>query len=390
MLSPPGGRRVARLALAIAVVFAASSALAPVHAETGEAANTIEAWFARSKPTPPQVEIPGQGPVSPGDAVPAPQADPGNFAVSSGGGPAGEEDGDLAWAAFQWDTIDATGGTVEKFVVTFTQAPAERPRDFGDAAEQIRACNIVEPFGGAPEANPWEDRPEVDCATAVAPEVDPDAEAGPTFTFDLTEMAATWIDGTGYGVAIVPGQADDDEAQLTPFQITFAGYGTPAENADEVRPKATFTYQPGAGGDLDAAPGGGFDDAPAGDLGGGDLGGGGEFSGDSGIDVFPDDVGSAPPEAPAADGPADSGGEVAAPTGAQPRTTPTSSNPGFPAAGWLLLPLAALAFWVTGTALGPAGEPTALAQERRVSRVLAERRAARAAGDLPPIEIEKG
>ena len=380
-----------RLALGIAALFAALMVAGPVHAETVDAASTIEAWFARSKPTPPQVEIPGQGPVSPGDAVPAPQAEPGNFAVSSGGGPPGEDQGDLAWAAFQWDTLDAIGGTVEEFIVTFTQAPSEPSRDFGDAAEQIRACNIVQPFGGAPEANPWDDRPEIDCNTAVAPEVDEEADAGATFTFDLTEMAATWVDGTGYGVAIVPGQADDAEAELTPFQVTFAGYGTPAENADEVRPKVTFTYQPGAGGDLGAAPGGGFDDVGAGGDLGGDVGGGSDFAPDSGIDVFPDDVGSAPAEPPAAEAPGDSGGgEVAAPPNANPQTTPTSTTPGFPAAGWFLLPLAAVAFWMTGTALGPAGEPAALVQERRVSKVLAERRAARAAGDLPPIEIEKG
>lgn len=379
-------------------MVAASALIGPASAEEVEPANTIEAWFARAKPTPPQVEIPGQGPVSPGDAVPAPQAEPGNFAVSSAGGPPGPDEGDVAWSAFQWDVLDAIGGTAQQFVVTFTQAPNNRG-DAGDAAGQIRACNIIEPFGGAPEANPWEDRPEVDCAGAVGPTVDEEGANGPTFTFDLSEMAKTWVDGTGYGVALIPGKPDDPEAPLTPFQITFAGYGTPAENAEAVRPKARFVFEPSAAGGFDDVPGGGFDDVGGGGGGGavdsgGDFGGGEEFAGDSGIDVFPDDVGSAPVDPGAGDAPVadDTGGgdEVAAPGAAQPRTRPTSSNPGFPAVGWLLLPLAAIAFWVTGTALGPAGEPAGLVAERRVSRVLAERRAARAAGDLPPIEIERG
>jgi hypothetical protein len=317
--------------------------------------------------------------------------------VASAGGQAGDDNGDLAWAAFQWDVIDATGGTVDEFVVTFTQAP--NGRDAGEPADQIRACNIIEPFGGAPEANPWDDRPTVSCDAAVAPEIDPDGEHGATFTFDLTEMAQTWVEGTGYGVAVVPGNAEDDAAPLTPFQVTFAGYGTPAENAGDVIPKVTFTYQPGAGGALGDTPGGGFDDVGgglSGDPSGGtaDVGGGAGFGADAGIDVFPDDVGSDPVDvaAPGAAGgdSAGSGDDLAAPGVASPETAPTSTTPGFPAAGWLLLPLAAVAFFVTGTALGPDGEPVALVEQGRVSRVLAQRRAARAAGELPPIQTEKG
>jgi hypothetical protein len=384
-------RRVAARALLAASALGLTATLvgpAPVSAESVEADYSIEAWFARSKPTPPQVEVPGQGPVSPGDATPAPQAANGNFAVSSAGGPPGDEQGDLAWTAFQWDLLDAIGGTVERFVVTLTVAPNDN-RDFGDAKGQIRACNAKEPFGGAPGANAWNDRPEVDCADAVAPKV----KKGGGFvryTFDVTDMAATWAEGSGHGLVIVPGDPDDEEASLTPFQVTFAGYGTKADEGDEVAPKAVMEFTPAAG--LEEG-GSGFDDVPAAptDTGSGsaDLGStdSGSFGGDASVDVFPDDVGSDPTasEAPAQPGTEAQGGDESASETAAPIQR-TATHGTFPMVAWLLLPLAALAFFYTGTALGPAGDPVAV-REGGVSRVLAQRRAARAAGELPPIDV---
>jgi hypothetical protein len=142
---------------------------------------------------------------------------------------------------------------------------------------------------------------------------------------------------------------------LAPFQITFAGY----DYADAaVRPTVTFRYTP-AGGEAVSDSGGGLEDFAVGaDLSTGAL------AATPDIDVIPTDVGSAPAA------PAD--GTAAPPT---VRTRPASSGGGFPVLGWLLVPLAVLAFWGAGTALGPAGDPM-LAREGGVSRVLATRRAA--------------
>jgi hypothetical protein len=252
------------------------------------------------------------------------------------------------------------GGSIERFVVTFTQAP--NARDAGTPS--IQACNVTADWAAAPAANPWDVRPEEDCSSPVRPTVD-----GKTYTFDLTPLAATWAAGEGYGVVLVPAAAEGG-GNPAPFQLSLAGMSHSDEAA---RPKVAFEYTPGAVAD--------FGDA----LAGGDLGGGASSlgapsvgAGDAGLltpvpglDVNPNDVGSAPTDAAAA--PA-AGGDTAAPT--ITGTPVAASRSPFPLAGWLLVPLALGIAGLTGTALGPAGDP-ALPREGGVSRVLAARRAAR-------------
>ena len=326
----------------------------------------IEGWFARNRPNNPVVEIPcppaplpppptGCGPVSPAP-FPAPQSEStGAYVVSSAGGDSGRSDtsGDTGWAVFQWDLLSYIGASVNRFEVTFTQAPNNR----GDAGTPvISACNIVVPFGAENGPNPWPGRPTIDCSSPVVPTVQADTKK---YTFDLTEFAKTWVDGTGFGVAIVPG-APGKTTGLSPFQLTFAGYFSTAPNAASVVPVATFDYTP-AFDDLGFTDGG-FTD------GGFDIGGGGEFAPDPSLDIIPTDVGSPPVTSPPTDG-----NQVAL-----PRPRPASSNGKLPLAILLFLPLAAIAFWGTGTALGPAGDPV---QPRKggVSRMLEHRRA----GDPP-------
>ena len=351
-------------------LFAAVAALAlgaavgpPAGAETADPTLTYEAWYFRAKQAPPQVALPGQGPVSPGDTSTTPNVPDGAFAVSSIGGQQGDEGtaGDTGWAAFQWDLSAALGGSVEKFTVTFTQAP--NARDAGTPS--IQACNIVADWAAAPASNPWEVRPEEDCASAIRPTVE-----GKAFTFDLTPFATTWAAGEGYGVILVPSPPEAG-GNVSPFQLSLAGYSHTDEAA---RPKATFEFTAGAVGEL------------GGDLGGDALAGGGSSlatpsvgSGDSGLlspvpdlDINPTDVGSAPTDAAAA--PPDGSATAAAPvvTG----TPVAATRSGFPFVGWLLIPLALGVAGLTGTALGPAGDPT-VPREGGVSRVLAARRAAR-------------
>lgn len=384
-------RRAAGLAAAAAVgLLAAGLVGGGVAAEVTEPEIIYESWYFRGKPNPPVVDTctPVQdllptdcGPVGPGPAFPpAPQApDTGSYVTSFAGGEPGDGDGegDTGWQAWQWDVFAAAGGSVQEFVVTFTQDPRNRG-DFNEPQPDgsggvIQACNIVGPWAGAPGANPWPERPTVDCSTAEVPVVEKDDAGRLTYTFDLTLMASKWIEGAGYGVVIRPG-APGAQSPLEPFQVTFAGYQTSAENPEQVWPRVTFRFEPldlDLDLDLDLGDfGGGFDD--------GGFVGGGDFAPPPDVGSFPDPGGRivAPPE-PAGD-------DLAAP--GPRRAVPASADTAFP---WflaaLLAALAAVAFWSTGTSLGPAGEPVPVRQGG-VSQVLAERRAARAAGDLPPID----
>lgn len=359
-------RRAGRcLAAVAALAFGASLGPGPAAgAETADPALTYEAWFFRPKPRPPQVSVPGQGPVSPGDVFATPNVPEGAYGVSSAGGQPGDGEtaGDAGWAAFQWDVSAAAGGSIERFVVTFTQAPDAR--DAGTPS--VQACNITEGWAGAPTSNPWELRPEEDCASPVRPTVD---AAAKTYTFDVTPFAASWAAGEGFGFVIVPAPPEGG-GNVPPFQLSLAGVG---HKAPEVRPRVTFEYTAPALADF------------GGDVGGGATGDGGASSfgtsvgsSDDGllvavpdIDVNPTDVGSPPAEGAAAATPAAGG---AAPAAATPPTAATGS--GFPLVGWLLVPLGLGVAALTGVALGPAGDPT-VPREGGVSRVLATRRATR-------------
>lgn len=359
-------------------------------ADTATPGYAYEGYFARNRPPAPQVDIPCTetnvrpqcGPASPA-TPPTPQApDTGAYVVSSAGGVTGDRSdasGDTAWAAFSWDVFGQLGATVEKFVVTLTQTPqtndpgTSRRNDtynhsLGTPPPPIQACNIVVPWSAAPGANAWEDRPQSD-TNCVVPTVNADK-----FTFDLTSMAQSWVEGTGFGILIMPGrpgnagattQTGADGDTVSPFQITFSGYETTITGAlkEQVVPKVAFEFTPAPEDDLGGDLGGGG--------GGGDFfeeiitdGGGGGLEALPELDVIPTDVGSAP--LPEAAPPAE---ESAAPT---TRTRPISRDAGFPWIALLLLPFIAMAFWSTGTALGPVGDPVP-AREGGVTRVLAHR-----------------
>jgi hypothetical protein len=374
-----------------------------VSADTANPEIQNEGWFARYKAEDPQVIVPclpegvtppstvppqGCGPVAPAD-FPAPQSKgTGHYVVSSKGGDASDGDtgGDSAWAAFQWDLLEYEGASAEKFIVTLTQGQDNGGRNSGDTYPGtpvfIQACNILEGWSSEPGSNPWPARPKVS-SSCIVPTVSADGKA---FTFDVTDFADTWLKGTGYGFVIRPGTPSKKTIEQ-PFQITFSGYyDTPASSGScnvgptapgctttkPVLPKVTFEYTP-ADDSLDID----FDDE-----------GGGEFfedvtTTDGGIleaipdlDVIPTDVGSEPdPGADTRAATIDASGEVAtAPLGGG-RSRPISADTGFPWIVLFLLPLAAIAFWGTGTALGPVGDPVP-ARAGGVSRVLAERHAA--------------
>lgn len=341
------------------------SPLGAADADSADPGISFEGWFAVSRPENPTVPVPclpppasnpvGCGPVNPAP-VPAPQSPAtGGYVVASAGGDSGRSttSGDSGWTAFQWDLFSFLDVSVSKFVVTLSHAPDNRA-DFGPPVFQ--GCNIVAPWAAEPGANPWENRPIQDCSLPIVP-VQKDGK----WVFDVTSFAQTWVEGTGYGLVIVPGQPDKSK-NLTPFQYTFAGYFSTAPNAAEVKPKVDFEYTPA------------IDDSGFGS--GGGFGGGTdffeettfpEFAADPGIDIDPNDVGSEPVD----DGttPTTSGEPVALPP-----VQRAAADTGFPLSALLLLPLAALGFWGVGTALGPAGDP-APRRKGGVSRMLEQRRA---------------
>ncbi len=358
-----------------------------VDADTVTPDYTYEGWFARNRTPAPQVPIPCEPPTPRGcgptsvTQVPTPQApDTGAYVVSSSGGDTGDQSdlsGDTGWAAFGWDIFGQLDSTVEKFVVTLTQTPrtndpntSRRNDTYNESGTPppIQACNIVVQWSAQPGSNPWETRPQTD-SNCVTPTVD-----GAKFTFDVTTLAQTWVEGTGFGFVIMPGRpgatgvtttSGADDRVVQPVQITFSGYETtlPSPTREQVIPKVTFEFTPAPEDDLGGNLGGG---------GGGEFfeevitDGGGGFEAVPSLDVIPTDVGSEPmPET----APVES--EEAAPS-TDTATRPISREVGFPWIALLLLPLIAIAFWSTGTALGPVGDPVP-AREGGVSRVLARR-----------------
>lgn len=330
-------------------------------AETATPGIAFEGWFALNRPQNPSVDVPcappatsptGCGPVSPAP-VPAPQSPAtGAYVVSTAGGDAGRSttSGDTGWAAFQWDLFTYLDVTVDRFVVTLSKAPDNRG-DFGTPVFQ--GCNIVAPWGAEPGPNPWADRPLQDCAQPVIPTL-----KDGKYVFDVTRFAQTWVEGTGYGLVIVPGRPDY-MIGLEPFQHTFAGYYSTAQNADQVRPVVDFQFTPAFDTTSTTDTFGSGSDAIFGneDFGGGDT----SFEPNPTLDVIPSDVGSPPV---ATDEPTESAG---------PPLRRAAADTGFPLSALMLLPLALLGFWGVGTALGAAGDPYPT-RKGGVSRMLDRRR----------------
>lgn len=367
-------------------------------ADTANPEPADEAWFARYRPENPVIDtcVPGTttigtttaqpcGPVQ----TPAPYSSPqskqtGHYVVSSAGGDTGDgaASGDTGWAAFSWDMSPYQGATVTKFIVTLTQANERvepstgNPRNQGDTWSQgqqifIQACNIFEGWGGEPGPNPWDARPKEE-SRCVAPTI-----TGRKFTFDVTSFAQSWTEGEGYGIVVRPGTPTVGSVQ--PFQITFAGthdeftMNTPPTSTPQ---KVTFEYLPAVEEEFDddfgSIDGGGdefFEDITTSD--------GGTFEAMPDLDIIPTDVGSEELTSDTegvAEAVAGGESELTAPSTSR-RTRPISTDTGFPWLVLLLLPLAALAFWGTGTALGPMGDPVP-ARAGGVTRVLAERHVA--------------
>lgn len=370
---------------AVAVLLGAllSASTGPAQALTTTVGFSQEGTFWRLQQRTPIVDIPCNppipqdrcGPASPGPTQ-SPEVPEGTIAVGhGGGGVAGEGNdpyGDQYWAVFEVDLLSVENlDSIDKLELTVSKSSDGRS-DFGTPT--VMACNIVTPFGVSEGTNPWADRPSVDCSAAKAPTTG--TKDGSFFLkFNVADFAATWVAGTGYGVALVPGvpgstQVVNDTTRVSdiaPFHITFVASGKldANRNPHPGRARATLQYEEKQDSDF------GFDDGDIGFGLGGDIDDfaiGDDFSADGGD--FAADFGAV--DDGGGDAEVADGGTT---TGRALPTRQTSGEPGFPWAVLLLLPLVGIAFWGTGTALGEAGDPT-LPRQGGVSRILARRRAA--------------
>lgn len=343
-----------------------------------------EGTFWRLQPRAPIVDIPCQAPI-PADrcgqvaptagVINAPNVLDGNMVVGHAGGQTGDDKGDQFWIVTQPDVSGlGEGATVEKATITLTVAPDARG-DFNVAV--IKGCNVVVPFGVSEGSNPWDDRPAIDCSNALELKLE-----GNKLRIDVTDFAQTWVDGKGYGLAIVPGLPGESavvndqsrRSELFPFQLSFINSTKADANRNPVPGRATgqIVFTPAE----EDSDDGDLGDDLGGDLGLGDdfgtevgLGDAGEFD-TTGGDEFAsgglDDTASSF----GADGgrPGNLGGAQLARTGGK--------NPGFSWALLFLLPIIAIAVWGAGSALGPLGDPVPVRQGG-VGRLVARRQAGR-------------
>jgi hypothetical protein len=281
----------------------------------------------------------------------------------------------------------------------------------------VVACPVTEFWTGGPN-QPFDAVPPHDCG--ISRVAGTRAKNG-TWRFDLTEVAAQWIDPASglyaNGVVLLPGAAEDDAP--AGFQVVFSGAegdtrftmtteggdggiddpfdSDPLPDPSPVDPgqgttvggtTETSTPEPGDPAEADFGSGG-FTDTGA--VGG--SGGAGDVTLDS-FDVAAPSTGAGELDLPALDDPASgaaAGGtdDPAAPAGRAAGTGSTEEVAAGPATiaqvgpaslldipgpVWLLLPLMLALLGVTSYSLGPAGEPVNDARAGSITRALAARR----------------
>ena len=331
--------------------------LAPVGAQEGGGATIDQVgWWNRLNDAP--VET----------AVGSPPAPPTN--VRAGDIAVGAVAGDPDKVAAVGITLDAPpGSTVDSGTLTLKEHAGTSANAAGAT---IVACPAAE-FWAAGANAAWQTQPKADCDTAEA--AGKRADDG-TWTFDLTQIAAAWLDGTTQPNGVVLLEKVDNPVS---FQVAFIGKGDGAPAAAVTASGGGAEDDPLAGGDT-----GGAVDA------GGDVSGGGTSSFDPGTPI---DVGTAPlpdagaPAAPSSGGvdtpTADDTGGGAAEEASGPREPDNTVLGNLPIGTLLLLPLLLGIVLLGAYVLGPAGEPLTVIRERGVSRALAarERAAARSHSD---------
>jgi hypothetical protein len=155
-----------------------------------------------------------------------PPVDPNEVPVTE---PSGVPDGDFAVAntasdgsssklsvlAFDIGSLEP-GTTVDEFTLTLTLDGSPDATSINTAAAAPVACLPTRAWPTG-DPGPMADAPAVNCTAKVAPKVD-----GSTYTFQLADLAQSWVDDQNLGVAIV----NDPANTTTPFQLVFTGVKT--------------------------------------------------------------------------------------------------------------------------------------------------------------------
>ncbi|MDV6013388.1 DNRLRE domain-containing protein [Haloechinothrix sp. LS1_15] len=240
--------------------------------------------------------------------------------------------------------LDAQPGAEVHSAVIALRESDESGANINEEDAAILACQITEEFWADGEAAAWETRPEYDCEEGAAEGV---RDGDGTWTFDISAMAATWVDEGSpnpQSFALVE-NVDSPES----FQVSFEGVAMDGVGIDV---EATGVEREQIGEDEADGVADAVGDGPSGE------------GAPDGADM-PDGAGEQPAGADAAAGDdAPSGAEApeAAP-GEEEAEADAAAGPvrpalyeGIPWPAWLLVPLALGVGYLLMLALGPRGE----------------------------------
>jgi hypothetical protein len=188
-------------------------------------------------------------------------------------------------------SIVPLGGEVRKMTATFLEANDRQSDPINAEGKQLQAC-IVEEFFGGGNARQYDEAPQHTCSPT-----DPVAKRKPVkvknedgeqedrfqYTFDLTALAAQWVEAGDLqgGIMIYPAQPKDpDPSSDANWRVVLTG-------ADEQEEKGVITRIVYTEPDPDGALGGGLED-----LGEFESDGGGGTFGSAGGSDFGDSSGS--------------------------------------------------------------------------------------------------
>lgn len=177
-------------------------------ADTDELAGSRGAWYWARQTTGSTVPVVGAPVPDTPSAASGVRTGEGDLAVAYAGDPEGTPD---KFAALAWDLVNVPfGATVDSFTFTIMKQPTQNQADQGGAP--IVAC--LSQAGFAPsEADAFRNAPPYDCANKV---VGVRSDDGSSYSFDVTEFAASWVTGDNTGLVLLP----DPDAR-TPFQVVF-------------------------------------------------------------------------------------------------------------------------------------------------------------------------
>lgn len=274
--------------------------------------------------------------------------EPGNLAVAAKGG---SED-KVSAILFDLSALEP-GSLVTKAVLTLPLAEGGQNLNLSAAPEKVRACAAGDTGFGGEDGSAIALAPKRLCKVFAAPgKFSPDKKS---YVFDITKLAATWVDGPNDGLTLTAAEGADS----TNFQVVFQPATKVAKLAVEYTPAAgTIAPPPTVGTGTTTSP---------------------DLSGISaGVAPLPPSTGSfgsvSPPSLPVVPAPAPGLAPVAAPAAA-PATVPMALSTSARPTGqfWLAGLLLAAALLLLSLIMGDTSVAAAAKRPSRLSRALADR-----------------